>query len=54
MLSVPATADKLTVSQRTVYRLLTSGELKSVKVRGRRMVTEKQLDAYVSRLERRR
>lgn len=40
------------ISRSTVFGLWTSGDLGSVKIGKRRFSTDKQIDAYIQRLER--
>lgn len=49
--SIPDTIDRLGVSRTTVYRLIASGELRSVKVRGRHLVSDAAIAEYVAHLE---
>lgn len=42
---------RLSVSRSKVYELLASGDLRSVKVGRRRLVSEAQLAQYIARLE---
>ena len=43
--------DMLRVSRSLVYKALSSGELASVKVGARRLVSSRQLEAYIQLLE---
>ncbi len=43
-------ADRIGVGRTTLYELLNSGELPSIRVRGRRLVTESALVAYLDHL----
>lgn len=47
---VSAAADLLQVCERSVYALIASGELESVKVRGSRRIPTEALDRYVESL----
>ena len=49
-LSVQEVASRLSVSVKTVRRLIESGELQAVKIRGRIVVRESDLVAYISSL----
>lgn len=51
-LTVAETADELRVSTRTVYNLLASGELKSLKIGRSRRILRSTVDAYLAALER--
>ncbi|QQW36877.1 helix-turn-helix domain-containing protein [Mycobacterium marinum] len=42
---------RLKVGRSTVFALITSGELRSVKIRNRRLVSESALVAFIDRLE---
>lgn len=50
MLTVPQVADALQVSRRTVYGLIYSGALDSVKIGAARRVAADALDRYVDSL----
>ena len=47
LLAVQEVARLLAVSQWTVYRMLQRGELRSVRVRSRRLVRQADVDAFV-------
>ncbi|MFI7670829.1 helix-turn-helix domain-containing protein [Nocardia sp. NPDC049526] len=49
-MTVQAVADELMVSRYTVYQLIWSGDVQSVKVRGCRRIVRQSFDAYVSGL----
>ncbi len=49
--SIDEIADQLSVGRTLVYRLIGSGELRSIKIGGRRLVTDGQLRALVASLE---
>lgn len=51
LLDVRTVARRLGVGRSTVYALISSGELGSVKIGARRLVTESQLADFVARLE---
>ncbi len=44
-------ASLLGIGRSTIYRLMTSGSLESVKVGGSRRITVEQLDRYLATLE---
>ncbi|MDO3240029.1 hypothetical protein P5W04_07865 [Mycobacteroides abscessus subsp. abscessus] len=46
-----AVAAKLSVGRSTVFALWKSGDLASVRIRNRRMSTDRQIAEYISRLE---
>ncbi len=48
--SVRETAKLIAVSERSVYNLLERGELKSVRIGGRRLVRRDELDSFINRL----
>jgi excisionase family DNA binding protein len=50
--SIPEAARKLRVGRTTIYGLLDSGELDSIRIGQRRLVTDSQLDAYVAKRKR--
>lgn len=50
LFGVNEVALQLSMSRRNVYRLLSTGELRSVKHGGRRLVTETELDRFVQQL----
>ncbi|MGF1598083.1 MAG: helix-turn-helix domain-containing protein [Acidimicrobiales bacterium] len=50
-LTVSEAAETLGIGRTLAYRLIRSGELRSVKVGGRRFITENQLQSYVADLE---
>jgi excisionase family DNA binding protein len=55
VLTVDEAAKRLRVSRRTLYRLVATGRIRVIHpTPGRTMVTERELDAYVASLERRR
>ena len=49
--SVPATAGRLGVSRSTVFELMSSGELRSVKIGHRRLVSDAAIAEFIARLE---
>ncbi|CPV67187.1 DNA-binding protein [Mycobacteroides abscessus] len=49
--TVEAVMERLSVGRTLAYGLMASGELGSVKVGRRRLVSESQLAAYIARLE---
>lgn len=51
LLGIPSTQRRLDVGRTTVYRLLREGELQSVKIGRRTLITSASIDAYVRRLE---
>lgn len=53
MLSVDETAEKLRVSRMTIYRRIKAGELDSVKIGGKRWITQRQYLDFVNREARR-
>lgn len=53
LLTLEEVADRLRCGKRTVEREISVGNMKSVKVRGRRLVAEAELDRYVRLAERR-
>lgn len=52
MLRVVEVAVMLRVSERTVYRLLATGDLQGVKVRSRVLIPLKEVEAYLKRQQR--
>lgn len=48
--SVRETAKLIAVSERSVYNLLERGELKSIRIGGRRLVRRDELDSFINRL----
>lgn len=46
-LSVTQAAERMNIGRRTVERLIADGDLASLKVRGRRMVTEEAIERYL-------
>ena len=48
--SIDDAVDRLWVGRKVVERLLATGELKSVTIGRRRLITESELLAYISRL----
>jgi len=50
LLTVPQAAAALGLSRATFYRLVQSGQLRTVKVRGRRLVPPQLLEEYVAQL----
>ena len=48
--SIPEVAERLSIGRGLVYRLLNSGELRSLKIGHRRLVARDDLEAYVARL----
>ena len=51
LLPLEDVAERLSISKRTLERLVYGGQLGSVKLRGRRLVPWHELAAYVARLE---
>ncbi len=51
--SIDEAAERLCVGRTLVYNLIGSGELGSVKIGGRRLITHRQLDTFVRILEER-
>jgi excisionase family DNA binding protein len=49
-LSIAEVAKRLSVSVKTVRRLIADGELPAVKIRGRVVIKESDLTAYISSL----
>ncbi len=49
--NVDEAAERLNVGRTLVYNLIGSGELGSVKIGGRRLITHRQLDTFVRTLE---
>lgn len=49
LLTIPQVASQLRVSERTVYRLISSGDLRPLKVRGATRVHPAQIRAYLRR-----
>ena len=47
LLTLPETADRLRVSERTVARMIASGELPSLKVRRRRFVRSASIEGLM-------
>ena len=50
LVSIPNGQRKLGVGRSTVYLLMGSGELKSVKIGTRRLITQSSIDAFIERL----
>lgn len=50
--SLVEAAQRLNVSRATIYRLIRSDELRTLKVRRRRLVRVEELDRFASRMER--
>lgn len=48
--TIPEVAQRLACSQRTVFKLLATGDLESVKMLGARRIPADALTAYVQRL----
>lgn len=48
LLNVEQIMARLNVSMPTVYKLLKSGELKCVKIGGRKLVTEAELERFIN------
>lgn len=53
LLTIAEVAQRLRVSRRTVERLMAAGRIRSVGVGRRRLVTSRELDAYVAACEHR-
>ncbi len=51
--SVDEAAEQLNVGRTLIYNLIGLGELGSVKIGGRRLITHRQLDTFVRALEER-
>lgn len=49
--SIPEAAQRLGISRATLYNLLKSGHLKSVKILGRTLVTDAELRRFLKALE---
>ncbi len=49
--SVDEAAQRLNVGRTLLYNLIGSGELGSVKIGGRRLITHRQLDTFIRLLE---
>lgn len=49
--SIEDVGERLAVGRKVVERLIAVGELKSVKIGRRRLVTESELVAYIGRLQ---
>ena len=47
---VETTANLLGVSRRTIYKLISTGEIQSVKVRGRRLIPRRAREQLIERL----
>ena len=47
---VETTANLLGISRRTIYELISTGELQSVKVRGRRLIPRRAREQLIERL----
>ncbi len=52
LLTIPQASSALGVSRSTIYRLIASGHLRSVQVRGCRRIASRDLDRYVHDLQR--
>jgi excisionase family DNA binding protein len=52
LLDIPAVCTRLSLSRSTVYTLIKKGELQTVPVGTRRMVTSWEIDRYIQNLER--
>ncbi len=48
--TIVETATRLRVSRTTVYELIRSGDLKSIRIGGRRMITDSQINKYIEQL----
>lgn len=48
LLNVEQIMERLNVSAPTVYKLLKSGELKCVRIGGRKLVTEAELERFIN------
>lgn len=53
LLTIPEVADRMRVGRRTVERLIADGDLRSVLVRRRRFVQDRELERYMRLAERR-
>jgi excisionase family DNA binding protein len=47
---VPEGALKLGVGRTTMYELIKAGEIRTVRIRGKQLVEQTELDAYVAKL----
>lgn len=52
LLNIQAVCTRLSLSRSTVYTLIKKGELQTVPVGTRRMVTSREIDRYIQKLER--
>lgn len=50
LLTIPEVAEILRLSKPSVYRLMASGQLKSVKVGGRTLFKESELERFIDNL----
>jgi excisionase family DNA binding protein len=48
LLTLEEVADRLRVSRRTVERLVAAGRVRTVKIGRRRLVTEKEIEAFIA------
>lgn len=48
LLTIPEVADRLRVSRRTVERLVKAGRIRTVNIGRRRLVTDREFEAYVA------
>ena len=44
LFSVPTTAERLGVSRASIYRMIVAGEIKSVRLRGRRLIPGSEIE----------
>ena len=51
LLRVDAVADTLSVCKRTVYELISSGQLRAFKLRGCTLIRRQDLDSYIASLK---
>jgi len=47
--TVGEAAKKMHLAESTLWKLIQSGEIESVKIAGRRMILDSQIDAYIDR-----
>ncbi|WP_072766923.1 helix-turn-helix domain-containing protein [Nitrosospira sp. Nsp11] len=50
LLTIPQAAERLSISRRTLEREINDGEIAVCRVRGRVLIAESDLNAYISRL----
>jgi excisionase family DNA binding protein len=49
---VPEGAEKLGVGRTTMYELIKAGEIRTVRIRGKQLVSQAELETYVAKLRR--